>query len=95
MRNVGVNVLGIASRNESMVLQIKDLRAALPEASISAAHLGSSLLSTHCYVNWPYLQVGSGRDRVGQGFSAGPKPGKNEESAVVDVILPSLHDGCS
>ncbi|GLC57430.1 hypothetical protein PLESTB_001223500 [Pleodorina starrii] len=57
LRNVGVNVLGMPSRKESLVLAFKDLREALNGAVLSAEQVANSgLLGSRAYINWPYLQ---------------------------------------
>lgn len=57
LRMAGVNVLGMPSRKESVVLAVKDLRSAGGGASITASMVAASLLGARCYVSWPYLQV--------------------------------------
>lgn len=57
LRMAGVNVLGMPSRKESVVLALKDLRSGGGGATITAAMVAPSLLGARCYVSWPYLQV--------------------------------------
>ncbi|KAJ9516877.1 hypothetical protein QJQ45_027272, partial [Haematococcus lacustris] len=56
LRMAGINVLGTASRKESLLLGLRDLRAALGGRTINTGDIAKSLLNTRCYVNWPYLQ---------------------------------------
>ncbi|MEW5297011.1 MAG: hypothetical protein WDW36_000248 [Sanguina aurantia] len=56
LRMAGVNVLGMPSRKESVVLAVKDLRSAGGGATITASVVAASLLGARCYVSWPYLQ---------------------------------------
>ncbi|KAJ9516840.1 hypothetical protein QJQ45_027260, partial [Haematococcus lacustris] len=56
LRMAGINVLGTASRKESLLLVLRDLRAALGGRTINTGDIAKSLLNTRCYVNWPYLQ---------------------------------------
>lgn len=58
LRNIGVNVLGMPSKKESLVVALRDIKQALPNASLTAAMVAPILLGARCFINWPHLQVG-------------------------------------
>ena len=54
---ISVNVLGMPSKKDSLVIRIKDLSEVTGGQVLSAAQVAPALLGQRCYVNWPYLQV--------------------------------------
>ncbi|KAL4425618.1 hypothetical protein ABPG75_009634 [Micractinium tetrahymenae] len=56
LRKIGVNVFGIASRKESLILQIKGLAAQLSGQRLGAEQVAGALLGQRCWVKWPHLQ---------------------------------------
>ncbi|KAL4438007.1 hypothetical protein ABPG77_004228 [Micractinium sp. CCAP 211/92] len=56
LRKIGVNVFGMASRKESIILQLKGLAAQLQGQRLGAEQVAGALLGQRCWVKWPYLQ---------------------------------------
>lgn len=56
LRKIGVNVFGMASRKESLILQLKGLAAQLQGQRLGAEQVAGALLGQRCWVKWPYLQ---------------------------------------
>ncbi|EFN50461.1 hypothetical protein CHLNCDRAFT_55867, partial [Chlorella variabilis] len=56
LRKIGVNVFGMASRKESIILQLKGLASQLGGQRLGAAQVAAALLGQRCWVKWPYLQ---------------------------------------
>jgi hypothetical protein len=56
LRRAGVNVFGMASRKESIILLLKPLHVQLGGQRLGAEQVAGALLGQRCWVKWPYLQ---------------------------------------
>jgi len=70
LRRAGINVFGMTSRKESLILKVKELPGA---AAPTAAQVATAVVGQRAWVKWPYLQeslvvaVSNGRQRAGAG----------------------------
>jgi 5'-3' exoribonuclease 1 len=68
LRRAGINVFGMTSRKESLILKVKELPGA---AAPTAAQVATAVVGQRAWVKWPYLQealvvaVSDGRERAG------------------------------
>lgn len=75
LRRAGINVFGMTSRKESLILKVKELPGA---AAPTAAQVAAAVVGQRAWVKWPYLQeslvvaVSDGRERAGSGVEVRP-----------------------
>ncbi|KAI3438723.1 hypothetical protein D9Q98_001143 [Chlorella vulgaris] len=88
LRRIGVNVFGMPSRKESIILQLKPLHQQLGGQRLGAQQVAGALLGQRCWVKWPYLQeavveaVSDAGCKVCRGAGGGPPLAQQHDAAA-------------